>query len=209
MRKLTVVAFLLTGLSSLQVFAQIHRGVFQSTKVGATLTSYTGPANTSFSEGSPGHGMEFSIDSGSGFLRYYYRARVNASLGSQNFIKSGTKFFTDYDFYSIEPEIGVDVYPVHRNERGLNIYLWGSGNLSYNYLDLKTVPSTVKVDPKSQSLGYGFGGGIGFELIMHTTKSGKRIMIYSELGFREGIVPLAGQSAFEVSGLTASLGFGF
>jgi hypothetical protein len=34
-------------------------------------------------------------------------------------------------------------------------------------------------------------------------------MIYSELGFREGIVPLAGQSAFEVSGLTASLGFGF
>jgi hypothetical protein len=209
MRKLRFIVFLCALANSPKVFSQMHRGVFQSTKVGATLISYTGPANSSFSEGSPGHGVEFSIDSGSGFLRYYYRARINQSLGSQRFVKNGSTFFTDYDYYSIEPEIGVDVYPVHRNERGLNIYLWGSGNLSYNYLDLKTVPSTIKVDPKSQALGYGFGGGIGFELIMVTTKNGRRIMVYSEMGFREGIAPIAGQTAFEVSGLTASLGFGF
>jgi len=71
------------------------------------------------------------------------------------------------------------------------------------------VPSGVKVDPKSQALGYGFGGGIGFEFIMHTTKDGKRLMIYSEAGFRQGEAPIAGQTAFQVGGLTAAIGFGF
>lgn len=209
MRTLCAAIFVFAIVFAADAFAQRTRGAFRSTKIAGTITSYTGPKNSSFAEGSPGYGMEFSVDSGSGHFRYYYRARLNQSLGSQNFVKNGTVFFTDYDFYSIEPEIGFAVYPVQRAERGLNIYLWGAGNLSYNYLDLRTVPTGVKVDPKSQALGYGFGGGIGFEFIMHTTKDGKRLMIYSEAGFRQGEVPLAGQTAFQVGGLTAAVGFGF
>lgn len=209
MRTLSAAVIFFALVIAPNAFAQRTRGAFRSTKIAGTITSYTGPAKSSFSEGSPGHGVEFSVDSGSGHFRYYYRARLNQSLGSQNFIRSGTTFFTDYDYYSIEPEIGFAIYPVQRGERGLNIYLWGSGNLSYNYLDLRTVPTGVKVDPKSQALGYGFGGGIGFEFIMRTTKDGKRLMIYSEAGFRQGEVPLAGQTAFQVGGLTAAVGFGF
>src|SRR5689334_12722701 len=137
MRQLVAAIFIISLIVTSDAFAQRSRGTFRSTKIGITITSYTGPANESFSEGSAGHGMEFSVDSGSGYLRYYYRARINQSLGSQNFIKNNTVFFTDYDYYSIEPEIGFALYPVQRGERGLNIYLWGSGNLSYNYLDLR------------------------------------------------------------------------
>jgi len=209
MRMLFAAVFILSVAIAQDAFAQRTRGTFRSTKIAATITSYTGPANTSFAEGSPGHGIEFSVDSGSGHFRYYYRARINQSLGSQNFVKGTTVYFTDYDYYSIEPELGFALYPVQRGERGLNIYLWGAGNLSYNYLDLRTVPTGIKVDPKSQALGYGFGGGIGFEFIMHTTKDGKRLMVYSEAGFRQGEVPLAGQTAFQVGGLTAAIGFGF
>ena len=189
--------------------AQIHRGLFRSTKVGFTTTNYAGPAKNSFAEGSPSYGLELSIDGGNSYTRYFYRARVNESIGGQNFIKNGTTYFSNYEFYSVEPEIGGALYPVQRQEHGLNIYLWVVGNLSYNFLNLKSVPSTVNVDPKSQALGYGAGGGIGFELIFASTKGGNKLMVYSEVGFRDGTAGLAGQNSFEVSGLTASVGFGF
>lgn len=202
--------FIILFLLDVQVAnAQMRRGTFRSTKVGATTYNYTGANKTSFSSGSPGYGAELSVDAGSGFTRYFFKARFNQSSGSQNFLHSGTTYFSNYEFYSIEPEIGFALFPVQRMERGLNIYLWGVGNASYNYLELKSIPTTINVDPKGQALALGFGAGLGFEFVMRTTKDGKRLMLYSEIGFRQSQVTLAGVKNFEVGGMTASLGFGF
>ncbi len=203
-----ILVFLISSLSLALPRGKL-RGVTGSTKIGATLMNFTGPEHTSFSEGSPAYGVEFSVDGGSGQLKYFYRARINSANGLQEFIKSSTTFTSEYEFFSVEPELGFTIYPVQRGDSGVNIYFWGTGNISYNYLEIKTIPSSVTIDPKSQALGYGFGGGIGLELVYDTSNDGKRLMIYSEVGFRQGTAPLAGQVDFEVGGLVASVGFGF
>ncbi len=208
------IAILLTLLFSIEAYSQSmrNRGGFKSTKIGATLSNYAGSINTSFAEGSPGYGVEVSVDNGSGYFRYFFRGRFNQSIGRQNFIKGTTVYNSEYEFFSVEPEIGLALYPVQRQEKGMNLYLWGSGSVSYNYLNLKDVPTTVSVDPKGQALGYGFGGGVGLELLLGggSSKGGSRhYLIYTEIGFRQATAQLAGQREFDISGMNASVGVGF
>ena len=204
----TLLFFVILGSASLS-FALSRKGEFQSTKIGATQQNYTGNNAASFSNGSPAYGAELSIDTGGNHLRYFFKARINHSNGSQNFTKGSTTFFSKYDFTSIEPELGIALYPVARDEKGLNIYIWGVANISYNYLSLNSVPATVSMESKGQEFGSGYGAGIGFEYVVAAMRSGKKIMIYSEVGFRDSSAALAGLSVFEVSGMTVALGVGF
>lgn len=202
--------FITSFLLSVSAFAVMKRpGEFQSTKVGYIQQNFTGADGTSFSKGSPSYGIEISIDSGGSYLRHFFKTRITSSIGSQNFIKSGTSYFSKYDYTSIEPELGLAFFPVVRNDRGLNIYFWGVAGVSYNNLALESAPPSLNIKPKSQEFGTGYGAGMGFELIMLATRSGQKLMAYSEAGFRDYRTPLAGLSSFEVSGMTFSLGFGF
>lgn len=184
-------------------------GEFQSTKVGYIQQNFTGSEGTSFAKGSPSYGIELSIDSGGNFLRYYFKTRITTSVGSQNFTKNGTIYFSKYEYTSIEPELGAAFFPVARNDKGMNIYFWGVGGVSYNKLSIESAPAALNIKPKSQEFGTGYGAGLGFELIAMATRSGQKFLIYSEVGFRDYRTPLAGLGAFEVSGMTFSLGFGF
>ena len=201
--------FIFILLPSLNVFALRKKGQFQSTKIGATQQNYTGSNSASFANGSPSYGVELSIDAGGNYLRYFFKTRINHSFGSQNFTKAGTTFFSKYDYTAIEPELGVAFYPIARDEKGLNIYVWGVANISYNYLAINSVPATVSMESKGQEFGTGYGAGIGFEYILVATRSGKKILLYSEVGFRDSSAALAGLSVFEISGMTVSLGLGF
>ncbi|MBY0553150.1 hypothetical protein K2P97_01390 [bacterium] len=190
-------------------FALSKKGAFQSTKIGFIQQNYTGTDKQSFSSGSPGYGAELSIDSGGQYFRYFFKTRIMNSIGSQNFIKSGTTYFSKYDYTSIEPELGAAFFPVARKDKGVNIYLWGLGNVSYNNLSIASPPAGSGVNTKAQEFGTGYGAGLGVELIAFTTRGGKRLLIYSEVGFRDSRAPLAGLNNFEISGMTASFGFGF
>ena len=204
-----LVFVILILLSSKAHSAMKKAGEFQSTKVGYIQQNFTGAAGTSFSYGSPSYGIELSIDSGSNFLRYFFKTRITTSIGSQNFVKSGTTYFSKYDYTSIEPELGAAFFPVARNDRGLNIYFWGVGGVSYNNMSVESAPANLNIKPKAQEFGTGYGAGMGFELITLATRSGQKLLVYSEIGFRDYRTPLAGLGAFEVSGMTFSLGFGF
>lgn len=191
------------------VFAVTRKGEFQSTKVGFIQQNFTGADKQSFAKGSPSYGVELSIDSGGEYLRYFFKTRVTNSIGSQNFLNNGATFFSKYEYTSIEPEIGATFFPVARNDRGLNLYLWAVGGVSYNNLSIESVPTGSTIKPKAQEFGTGYGAGLGFELIALTTRGGKRLLLYTEVGFRDYRAPLAGLNAFEVSGMTFSAGFGF
>lgn len=195
-----------------QTFAQAlsRKGEFQSTKVGAVQQNYTGANKQSFAQGSPSYGVELSIDTGGQHLRYFFKTRVTNSIGRQDFIKNGTTYNTKYEYTSIEPELGISFFPVARKEKALNLYFWGVGGVSYNNLKLETVPATVSgVETKAQEFGTGYGAGLGFEFIVYTSRGGNKFLVYSEVGFRDYRAPLAGLNGFEVSGMTASFGFGF
>lgn len=184
-------------------------GEFQSTKVAYIQQNFTGSDGISFAKGSPSYGLELSIDSGGNHLRYFFKTRITNSIGSQIFTKSGTSYFSKYEYTSIEPELGISFFPVARNDHGLNIYFWGVGGISYNNLSIESAPANLGIKPKAQEFGTGYGAGLGFELIALATRGGQKILFYSEVGFRDYQAPLAGLTGFEVSGMTVSLGFGF
>lgn len=206
-----LLSFLFGGMALSQVRMISRSGEHKAKKFGLTFQNYTGPVYKSFTEGSPAYGFELSTDAGGRHFRYFFKARFNYSQGRQNFRKNNIIYFSKYEFINAEPEIGISFFPVARVDKGLNIYLWGAGNISYNYLHIMNIPTTVSgVDPKSQQFGAGYGGGVGFDLVLSggSRTSGKK-MLYAEIGFRDSFVALAGYERFEISGLAAAVGFGF
>lgn len=196
---------------------RLRGGTMKTTKIGLSYSNYTGPDNTSFSKGNSGFGLEASVDNGGNYLRYYFKAGADYSTGTQAFIKSPTVYTSKYEYFAISPEIGLTLYPVARRDRGLNIYLFGFGQVSYNYLNIMNIPSTVTgVNSKSQDFGAGYGGGVGVELnwssgmsLSNVKDTAGRNVIYAELGFVNSYAPLAGQNRFELSHIKATLGYGF
>lgn len=197
--------------------SRLRGGTTKTTKIGISYSNYTGPDNTSFSKGSSGFGLEASIDDGGKYLRYYFKAGADYSNGSQAFIKNTTVYTSKYEYFAISPEIGLSLYPVARRDRGLNIYLFGFGQISYNYLNIMNIPTTVTgVNAKSQEFGAGYGGGVGVELnwsggmgLSSVKDTAGRNVIYAELGFVNSSAPLAGQNRFELSHIKGVLGYGF
>ncbi len=190
-------------------FAAQGRGAFRSSKLGIIQQSYSGPANRSFALGSPGTGLELTLDDGNTVFRYFFKTRFTTTEGSQNFSNAGTTFNSKYKFLQFAPEIGVSFFPIPRREKGINIFLWGTGSISYNNLELKNLPTVTKLQSKEQSFGYGYGGGLGVEVILFSSaKGGSRYLAYAEVGFRDERADLT-NTQFEISGMTYSLGFGF
>ena len=185
-----------------------NNGSFRSTKLGLIQQNYSGPAYKSFALGSPGLGVELTLDSGYTVFRYFFKARYTMSEGKQNFLNEGTVFASKYTFSQFSPEIGVSFFPIPRREKGVNIFIWGVGTLSYNNLELKNLPASTKLQSREQALGYGYGGGLGMELILGASRAGSRYLAYGELGFHDEQSDLA-KTKFEISGMTFSLGFGF
>ena len=121
----------------------------------------------------------------------------------------------------MSPELGVSFYPVRRGDKGLNLYVWGAGIASYNYLEIDPISTTsgttttsvtrfTKLKNKDQGYGLGGGAGIGFEMMFGGGgRSGGRFLIYGEVGFREQSAQLASSTEFQLQSVSYSLGFGF
>ena len=190
-------------------WAQEGVNAFQATKVGMIYQQYVGSRDKSFAEGGSGYGAELSVDKGNTFFRYFFKTRIMTSEGKQNFLNSGTEFLAPYKFLQFVPEVGLSFYPTSRRTKGLNVYIWGIGSVSYNNLEISNLPSPTLIIPKDQSVGYGYGSGVGFEFILGAAKNSSYYMVYGEIGFRDERTNLANINQFQVSGLTVSLGFGF
>jgi hypothetical protein len=193
----------------LQAQARAKKTVFQTTKVGLIQENYSGTSNNSFALGGPGYAFEMSTDSGGNFLRYFLKGRISYSEGKQNFLNTnGTPFLSTYKYSGFSPEIGIALYPVSRRESGVNMYMWGVGIVSYNYLDLATIPANSTIKSKDQGFGTGYGGGLGFEFMIAASRGGGRYLAYGEVGFRDERAQLVQSKQFEISGMTFCIGFG-
>lgn len=182
---------------------------FRSTKIGFAVMNFTGTANRSFSNGNAGYGLEISTDSGGTYFRYFVKGRFIYADGSQSFLNGSSTFTSNYKFSEFAPELGFILFPVARREDGMNLYLFGLGNISYNYLELATVPSGSAILAKDQAFGVGYGGGVGFEYVLGSSRGGNKKLIFGEVGFRDERTTLAKTSNFEISGMNFSIGFGF
>lgn len=185
-------------------------------KFAVTTESYTGAKNKSFSNGEQGYGGEIGVDAGYSMLRYYAKLKMYSSSGTQNLLDNNIETRTNFSLLQIAPEIGLALYPVGRNDRGLNLYFFGGGMFSMNMLELKPLSivssgaaatTFTKLQTKQQGYGYGFTGGIGFEIVFGNNKSSKK-MIYGEAGVKQSTANLADRTDFQVNSLFFSLGVG-
>lgn len=194
---------------------------FRTAKVGLVYETYSGLKNKSLSEGNPGYGAEISVDAGGKYFRYFIRARGSVSDGYQTFLDAGVPVRSGYRITQMSPELGLSLYPVSRRDKGINLYLWAVGVVSYNLLEINPISTTSssgavtpvstysKLIKKDQGFGYGLGGGIGFELFMGRSKRSGGFALYGEMGFRQQQAQLADTNNFDLQSLSFSLGFGF
>ena len=207
-------------LCSAQAFSQAKGKRLKISKLGFVYQTFSGDRNKSLADGAASYGAELSVDSGGEYLRYFMKTKVMYSSGKQNFLDDTAEVKSNYILTQIMPELGVSFYPVARKNRGLNLYLWGVGVVSYNVLELAPISSTAengtvspvtsytKLNSRDQGFGYGGGGGFGFEIIAGSGKTGQYTM-YGEAGFRQQITQLAKQSQFQLNSIQFVLGLGF
>jgi hypothetical protein len=189
-------------------------------KLGIVYQTFSGDRNKSLADGAASYGAELSVDAGGEYIRYFMKTKVMYSVGKQNFLDDTTEVKSNYNITQIMPELGLSFYPVARKNRGLNLYLWGVGVVSYNVLELSPISSTAengtvspvtsytKLNSRDQGFGYGGGGGFGFEIIAGSGKTGQYTM-YGEAGFRQQITQLAKQSQFQLNSIQFVVGIGF
>ena len=180
-----IATFLIVSSQSFAAPTVTSKGSFRSTKLGLIQQDYSGPKNKSFAFGSPAVGVELTLDSGFSVFRYFFKTRFMVSEGKQNFLNGTTTFNSAYKFQQFAPEVGLSLFPIPRREKGVNVFLWGLGIMSYNNLEIKSIPATSAIQGKDQAFGYGYGAGLGIEYILFSTRTGGRVLIYSEIGFRD------------------------
>lgn len=212
---LTALIIVLLTFSEARVFGESRgsRKPFSyKIKVGGTSQMYSGTDKLSLAGGDPAYGAELMFDMGGSYLRYFLRTRYTSTAGKKNFIKTGTTYNTSYDFTALEQELGLSFYPFENNG-SMNLYVWGAGVFSQNKLNLTTVPAGLGLTNSYSENGTGFSAGVGLDFSSPGSRGSPRSSsgwhFYAELGYRDSRAALAGQSSFEISGTTLSLGIGF
>lgn len=190
-------------------------------KIGFIYQTYSGSKDVSFAEGGVGYGAEMTIDSGGDVFRYFMKAKVIYSEGTQNFLDNLTEVKSSYKFTQVAPELGFTIYPVAKKKSGLNLYVWAVGILSYQFFDLTPISTVTsggsvtavttfaKLKNRDQGYGYGAGGGLGFDIFFSEKSRPWIKSIYGEVGFREEAAQIANRTDFEIKSIDFMLGFGF
>ena len=190
-------------------------------KIGFVYQAYSGNKNISFAEGGAGYGIEMAIDSGGDIFRYFTKAKVIYSEGTQNFLDNSTEVRSAYKFTQVAPELGFTVYPVAKKKSGLNLYVWAVGILSYQFFDLTpiskvtnggvttSVTTYAQLKNRDQGYGYGAGGGIGFDMFFSEKSRPVIKSMYGEIGFREQAAQIANRNDFQINSINFMVGFGF
>ncbi len=212
--------FILIIISNENAFAQSRGKKMKISKIGFIYETFSGDKNKSFAEGTASYGGELAVDDGGEYFRYFVKAKILYSAGQQNFLDNAIEIKSNYKLTQISPEFGLTFYPVARKNRGLNLYVWGLGILSYNLLDLSPISSTVngattsvttyvKLKSRDQGYSYGGGGGIGFEIILNSARRTNMFTIYGEAGFQQQIAQLANLTNYQLNSVQFTFGLGF
>ncbi len=189
-------------------------------KIGFIYQTYSGDKDISLAEGAAGYGAEMTIDSGGDIFRYFMKAKMIYSAGTQNFLDNVTEVKSNYKFTQVAPELGFTLYPVPKKKSGLNLYVWAVGIATYQFVDLSPISSVVsgtttavssytKLKSRDQGYGYGGGGGIGFDIFFSERSRPWIKSIYGEVGFRDQVAQMAGREDFQIKSINFIVGLGF
>lgn len=198
--------FILYFLLSVCSSAQEGFSPFPRTQVAAESAQYSGEVNKSFGESSPGVGASITISTAAERLAFYLRGRGNFLSGSQTFLDGTQSITAKYQLTAIETEVGLQLFPLARKRKGLNLYLRGGGDVDYYSVTLEKGVTLTQLPRRDQGVGYGYTIGIGSELLFSAAGAATKFGFFIEVNLRTSSVSILKQNSFNTSAFIYSAG---
>lgn len=181
---------------------------FKSTRLQLFQLNYAGEKEKSFAEGGSSVGLEAYSDWGRSWGRFYTKARAAQSSSQQSFLDGTSSVNCTYTYYQGQFEPGIVIFPVPSRDTGFALYLSAGGSVGYNWLSLSSTSTLTTLKPSESAMSFGYAVGTGVEWTL-TKAQGKRNVLTGEITYRSEKANLAGQTAFDLSGLAIHVGYGW
>lgn len=201
---LTVVFILLAANSALAQFS-----TFPKVRVGFMQSNYSGEEGKSFQDAGSGYGLEISAQRDGEYFAPNFRFRLNQLSGKQKFYdgSSLTSEKHSFQYTQAQTEIGVQIFPLARNKKGINLYLYGGGAFSYNHIALGSNVTVTNIPKSDQTTSFGYTGALGVEWILGATEY--KWTPTFEVQYHEETMSLLEKSNFRDGQFSLLLGLGF
>lgn len=181
---------------------------YKSSKIQLFQVNYSGEKNKSFADGGIGFGLEIQSDFGRSWGRVYGKTRGTLASGRQSFLDGASQVNCNYTFYQGQFELGLVLMPIPGREKGMNVFVSGAGTLGYNWLSLTSSTTLSQLKPSDSASSLGYVTGVGVEWTLGKAL-GKKHMLTGEINYRSDRTNLAGQSEFNLTGLSIHFGYGW
>lgn len=181
---------------------------FPTTNLHVTQHNYSGEKNKSFGASPVGYGVGIKILTQREYFVPFVGIDFGGHTGRQSFLDGATTVNSNYNYQYGSGEFGIYFFPIGRRERGINLYVNGSGVASYHSLSLKTSEVLTNISKAEQNFGTAYKGNVGFEWIMQNRGNRAKWTLYTEIGFKKETIKLLKQN-FSLDTLNYSVGLGW
>lgn len=182
-------------------------GVYPRTRLGIHQSLYSGEKGKSFTETSVGYGAGVSVFLDGRHFIPFFGFNIGTMAGRQAFLDNSTEVTTSFNYYSAATEMGLQIFPIERRTKGLNVYFVGIGVVGYNFVALSKSATLTSIPYSDQSFSAGYAAGIGTEWIMNNASPNKWAL-NAEVIFKKESATLFKQT-FDLSSMVFSVGLGW
>ncbi|MBX3034498.1 MAG: hypothetical protein KF865_11290 [Bdellovibrionaceae bacterium] len=193
-------------MSTTKCFAD-NLGLFPKTYISVQESIYSGDKNISFSEGSPGYGLELTVLNEGRTLAPFFSSSISMINSRQSFLDSTTSVSAGFLYYGAEAEAGLIFFPISRRNKGFNAFLSGAGIVGYNFLSIDKNVSLTNIPHNDQSFSAGYSAGLGAEWIV-STDSSRKWTLFSKIEYKSASATLL-KKTFSINRGCLSVGIGW
>lgn len=178
------------------------------TRFGVVYSVFGGEKYKAITNDSIGYGGEVAILKGGwrmgslvGKVRGLYIA------GTEDFLDGTTEVRSSYTLFATEPCLGLQINLMPFYPPGFRVYLSGLGIMSYDHIRFASGTELTTLNKSDTAIGFGYEAGAGVEWVIKGQKSSW--LLFGEIQYRQVSAKLAGQNAFQLTGLQMVGGFGW
>lgn len=188
-------------------YAYTQASSYPSTMLHLTQHNYSGERHKSFGASAQGYSAGVTLMTQYEYFVPFIGINVGSQSGRQAFLDRTTSITSNYTYQYGGGEAGLLFFPLGRKDKGLNLYMKGSGIAGYQTINLKTNATLTTLPTSDQNFSTGYKGHFGLELIL-SKRAKARWTIYAEIGFKNETTQLLKQN-FNLDSLNYTMGLGW
>jgi hypothetical protein len=182
-------------------------GTYPRSRLNLHQNLFSGEKGKSFAETSVGYGAGGTVLLDGRHFIPFFGFKIGTMDGRQVFLDDTTEVTASFNYNFAATEIGLEIFPIERRSKGLNIYFIGVGVVGYHFVALSKSTTLSSIPHSDQSPSLGYGAGIGTEWILNNASPNKWAL-NAEVIFKKESTTLFKQK-FDLNSLTFLVGFGW